>query len=168
MAMVVRRLRPKNALDYRRVRLLGFKESPTAFGSSYGKEIKRPLSDFRKRLEISSSSWVFGAFEGHRLVGIVRLVRNDGSKERHKASITGMYVERSSRRRGIAQRLLESAINRAKKMKGLRMVRLSAVTSNVAAKTLYEKAGFVEYGREEEALLVADRFYSESLMAKKL
>jgi len=57
---------------------------------------------------------------------------------------------------------------RAKKLKGLRTVLLAAVTSNIAATALFEKADFVEYGRKEEALLVANRFCSESLMAKKL
>lgn len=168
MAMVIRRLRPTDVLEYRRVRLLALRESPTTFGSSYSEEARRPLSHLRKRLEEGSGSWVLGALEDRRLVGIIRLVRMEGRKERHKASIFGMYVAKSGRRKGIGRGLLKVAISRAKKMKGVRTVQLTAVTSNLAAMALYKGAGFVEYGREGEALFVANKFYSESLMARKL
>ncbi len=168
VTMIIRRLGPADVRAFRRVRLLGFKESPTVFGSSYGDAAKRPLSHSRELIKKTSFNRVFGGFENGALIGIVGLVRNEGRKERHKASILGMYVVPSCRQKGIARMLLDAAIARAKKMKGLRLLQLGVVTSNTAARGLYEKAGFVEYACEKEALLVSKRFYSESLMVKRL
>ena len=166
--MLIRRLSPADASEFRRLRLKALKESRTAFGSSYSEEIKQPLVSFRKRLEVSADNWVFGSLKGKNLIGVLRLVREEGKKERHKASIYGMYVAPSERRRGIARKLLEKAMETAKKLKGIRQIRIAVVTSNTAAIALYEKAGFAEYGKEEESLLISGGFYSESLMVKKL
>lgn len=166
--MVVRRLRSTDVRAFRRLRLEGLKESPTAFGSSYAEEVKRPLSHSRERIGPSSGKRIFGALENGRLIGIVALVRKEGRKERHKASIFGMYVTPSSRRKGVARKLLEAAIRRAMQLKGVQIIQLAVVTSNIAAMKLYKKAGFAEYGREEDALLISKKFYAESLMAKRL
>jgi ribosomal protein S18 acetylase RimI-like enzyme len=138
------------------------------FGSSYGEEVKRPFSSFRERLEISGDNWVFGGIRDRTLVGIVRLVRKGGRKERHKASIFGMYVAPSSRHQGVARRMLEAVLARARKLKGVKMIQLTVVSSNTAAMDLYKKAGFVEYGREKDALFVSGRYHTESLMVKRL
>lgn len=166
--MIIRRLSPADAPAFRRLRLQALRESPTAFGSSYGEEARRPLAAFQKRLERRADNWVFGSLQGEQLLGVVRLVREPGRKERHKATIYGLYVAPSARRRGIARRLLTRAIATAGRLEGLRQIRIGVVTANAAATGLYVKAGFVEYGREADALLVAGRFHAESLMVKKL
>jgi ribosomal protein S18 acetylase RimI-like enzyme len=166
--MIVRRLTPADAPEFRRLRLKALRESPTAFGSSYAEEARRPLAAFKTRLEARADNWVFGSLHGQRLIGVLRLVREQGKKERHKATIYGLYVAPSERRRGIARKLLAEAIATARTLKGLRQIRIGVVTSNAAARTLYVKAGFVEYGKEEDALFVAGRFHAESLMVKKL
>jgi ribosomal protein S18 acetylase RimI-like enzyme len=147
---------------------MALKESPTAFGSSYSEEVKRPLASFKERLAVVDDNWVFGSLRGNNLIGVLRLVREKGKKERHKASIYGMYVAPSERGRGIARKLLAAAVGTAKKIRGLRQIRIEVVTSNAAAIALYERAGFVKYGEEEEALLISGKFYSEFLMVKKL
>ena len=166
--MPIRRLRPADALAFRRFRLDALKESPTAFGSSHSEEAKRPVSAFRQRLERRPDNWVFGSLEGKNLIGVIRLAREENKTERHKASIYGLYVAPSERRRGIARKLLERAIATAMKLKGVRRIRIAVVTSNTAAIALYKEAGFGEYGREEESLLISGKFYSEFLLDKKL
>ena len=166
--MIVRRLTPADAPEFRRLRLKALRESPTAFGSTYAEEARRPLAAFKTRLEARADNWVFGSLHGQQLIGVLRLVREQGKKERHKATIYGLYVAPSERRRGIARKLLAEAIATARKLKGLRQIRIGVVTSNAAARALYVKAGFVEYGKEEDALFVAGRFHTESLMVKRL
>lgn len=167
-ATVIRRLSPADAPAFRRLRLQTLRESPTAFGSSYGAEAKRPLATFKKILTVTADNWVFGSLQGAQLIGALRLVREQGKKERHKASIYGIYVAPSARRRGVARKLLEKALATGRALEGLRQIRIGVVTSNAAARALYVKAGFVQYGKEEEALFVAGRFHAESLMVKKL
>src|SRR5271169_206372 len=126
--MPIRRLGPTDALAFRRLRLDALKESPIAFGSSYSEEAKRPVSSFRQRLELRPDNWVFGNLEGKNLIGIIRLAREENKTERHKASIYGLYIAPSERRRGIARKLLEKAIETAMKLKGVRQVRIAVVT----------------------------------------
>ena len=119
-------------------------------------------------LERRADSWVFGSLQGEQLQGVVRLVREPGHKERHKANLYGLYVAPAARRHGIARRLIDLALATAGKQDGLRQIRVAVVASNAAARALYAKAGFVEYGREPDALLVTGRFHAELLLVKKL
>ena len=166
--MTIERLSPSHTAAYRRLRLRGLRESPTAFGSSYAEEAKFPLKAFVARMERSPTRWVFGAFEGGRLVGVVTLIRESKTKERHKASIFGMYVDRKMRRSGIGRRLLERAVEAARRLPGLKQVRLAVVETNLPALRLYESAGFKIFGREEAALRVAGKFYSELFLVYRL
>jgi len=95
------------------------------------------------------------------------LFRVELIKERHKATIYGMYVAPRQRRQGVGRRLLERAIKQARRLK-VRQLRLAVTTENRAAIALYQKAGFVEYGVEKNALRIGNRFYSETWMALEL
>jgi len=53
-------------------------------------------------------------------------------------------------------------------MRGIRQVQLSVTANNTAATALYASLGFVEYGREREALCVNGALYDETLMALAL
>jgi len=162
--MIIKRLSPADATAYRRLRLRGLRESPAAFGSSYGEEAKRPLKAFAARLESSADRWVFGAFVGGRLIGVVTLIREEKKKERHKASIYGMFVDPKVRQQGIGAQLITRVMATARRMRGLKQIRLGVVESNRPARRLYENAGFEVYGREKDALLVAGRFHAELLL----
>lgn len=166
--MPIRRLGPGDAPAFRRLRLEALRESPTAFGSSYSEEARRPLASFRKRLEKRPGQWVFGMIDGRTLVGVIRLTREENKTERHKASIYGLYVASTQRSRGIARELLQKAIETAANLKGVRQIRLAAVTTNAAAIALYRSAGFEAYGKEDEALLISGQFYAELLMVKRV
>lgn len=164
----IRRLTISDAADYRRIRLRGLRECPVSFGSSYAEEAKRPLADFAERLVPTATKWVLGAFAGGRLVGVVTLWREERAKEHHKANMVGMYVDRAARRRGIGRGLLARALAVAEKFGDVKQVRLAVVESNHAAVRLYQQLGFAPYGREEDALRVAGRFYTELLLVRRL
>lgn len=150
------------------MRLLGLRESPMAFGSSYGEQVKLPRSAFAARPEQTEGKWVFGAFENRHLVGVVTLIREVKLKEKHKASLYGLYVDRRMRRKGIARLLLDHVIQTARGLPKLKQVRLAVVEGNAAALPLYTAAGFKVYGREADALLVRGRFHAELFLALRL
>jgi RimJ/RimL family protein N-acetyltransferase len=166
--MVIQRLTPSDVVEYRRIRLRGLRESPTAFGSSYEEEVKRPIKMFVARLEQADGKWTFGALENNRIVGVITLIREDGKKERHKASIFGMYVEPKMRRKGIARELLARAIETAQRVRGLKQLRLSVVETSRPALRLYKSEDFKVYGREEDALFVSGALYTELFLVRKL
>jgi ribosomal protein S18 acetylase RimI-like enzyme len=166
--MTIRRLSPSDVRAYRRIRLRGLRMNPEAFGSSYGEQTKQPLKVFAGQLERTLTRWMFGAFVGRQLVGVVGLKRDERAKERHKAEIVGMYVDSDMRRKGIGRSLLLRAFETARRLRGIRRVRLAVVESNKSALRLYKAAGFEVYGREEEALLVSGKFYTELFLSRRV
>lgn len=166
--MIIRKLTPAHASDYRRLRLHGLKESPAAFGSSYEEEVTRPIIAFESRLERKRGKWTLAAFQETSMVGVLSFVRHDKRKERHKASIYGMYVKKSMRGMGIGRGLLEKTIEGARRLPRLRQINISVVESNRAALNLYESVGFTIYGREEAALFVGRKYYTELYLALRL
>ncbi len=166
--ITLRQLTKADAIAFRRVRLLGLQESPTAFSANYAQEEKMPVEEWKNRLEGSENRWVIGAFEKGDLVGVLGFVRDSSEKAKHKGFIWGMYVVPSFRRKGICRALVEEALSRIEVLPGLRRVLLSVVTSNQGALRLYESLGFVRYGEEEEALCVDGVFHAEFHMARQM
>lgn len=166
--MSVRRLTESDAIPFRALRLEGLKGSPTAFGSSYEESERRPLSAFAERLKPTEHSAVFGAFGGDHLVGTVGVYRESGLKQQHKAVLWGMYVTSGARRTGVGRRLVSTALDAARAMRGVLQVKLAVEGTNLAASALYRSFGFEEYGRERRALRVGAEFYDVVLMVLNL
>lgn len=166
--MIFRRLAPSDVAEYRRLRLYGLRESPSAFGSSFEEESKRPPKAFVTRLENSDEKWTIGAFSGKRLIGVVTLARDASLKGRHKAGIYGMYISPGWRKKGIGRELLSRAIDIAKHLQGLKQLHLAVTSSNRPALRLYESVGFLSYGEEPRALFIRGRYYPEMLLCLSL
>lgn len=166
--MIFRRLETADAVEYRRLRLYGLRESPSAFGSSNEEESVFPLERFVQRLEQTDEKWTFGAFAGKKLVGVVTLIRDAQLKLRHKAAIYAMYVAPRWRRKGVGRALLMLAIETGRTLPGLRQVRLTVMSRNRPAQRLYRSLGFIAYGEEPQALCVDGVFLAETLMLLRL
>jgi ribosomal protein S18 acetylase RimI-like enzyme len=96
----------------------------------------------------------------------VGLTRSQRLKERHKASVVGMYVAPEATGRGMGRALLTELLARADRVDGLRQIQLVVTSKNDAARHLYESVGFRCYGREIEGLCVDGVFYDADLMAR--
>lgn len=77
-----------------------------------------------------------------------------------------MYVRPGSRKSGVGQRLVETIIEVARQ--SVELIQLSVVSDNEAARRLYERLGFVEWGVEKNALKQDGRYFDEVHMAKDL
>jgi ribosomal protein S18 acetylase RimI-like enzyme len=159
----VRRLMPADAALYREIRLVGLKNSPEAFGSTFETESLKPLSSFVERLR---SSAVFGAFCGAELLGIAGFASHEGVKEAHKGLLWGMYVRSNARKSGVGRRLVDAVIDFARQH--VEILQLTVVSDNEPARRLYARLGFVEYGLEKDSLKQGDTYYDEVLMALDL
>lgn len=160
----IRRLGPADATVYRELRLRGLRENPDAFTSSYEEEADKPPDAILARLGTDAREAVYGAFATGVLVGIVGVGREPRAKNRHKASVFGMYVAPEHARRGIGMALLRHAIDEARRQPGLRQLVLTVTDSNTAARKMYEKLGFRSFGVEPDAICVGGDFFDKNHM----
>ena len=152
---MIRLLNPDDAAAWRALRLEGLRTDPDAFGQTYEESTRQDVAAIAARFtpEALVDVPVFGAFSADgSLVGTCGLVRASRPKERHKATLWGMYVQAPARGTGLGERLLLAALAHARTMPGILQVHLSVVSSNEGAARLYRKHGFVAYGLERRAL----------------
>ncbi len=109
---------------------------------------------------------VFGAFVRGELLGVAGYWPQEGARERHKATLWGMYVRASARGSGLGRRLIEAVVKHATGR--VEQLQLGVATGNASALRLYIKAGFSEYGREMKALKQDTRYLDEILMVRFL
>lgn len=157
------RLTPAEAELFRDIRLEGLRQDPDAFSSTFEDESREPLSYFVVRL---TNSAVFGAFRRGELLGVAGFYRQSGPKHAHKGMLWGMYVRPAARRLGLALRLLDAVIVHASRE--VEILELSVIAENPAARALYARVGFAEYGVERRAAKYLGRYHDDVLMAKFL
>lgn len=136
---------------FTRLRREALQEEPLAFGSST-EDDRLSFESAEKALADAANQAVFGLYADNRLMGMVGIMRTDKVKEKHKAHIWGMYVSRALRRNGAGKALLNAAIQKANEWPGVSQIHLTVTETAVEAKHLYERAGFLEWGREPKAL----------------
>lgn len=159
----VRRLQAEDAPAYRVLRLEGLRLHPTAFASAVEEEQEQPLAWFASRL---AGGCAFGGEIAGELAGIASLVFSTRAKLRHKAALAGVYVRPDARGTGLARDLLAAVLDHAAGR--VEAVRLGVSAANPVALQLYLRHGFVEYGREPNALRVGGQDWDEVLMERRL
>ena len=160
----IRRLGPADAIAYRALRLRGLREHPDAFTSSYEEEEAKPIDVVLARLGAGAGEVIFGAFAGDELVGVLGMGREPRTKNRHKATVFGMYVAPEHARRGIGSMLLAHVVDNARRERGLEQLVLTVTETNAAARALYERAGFRSFGIEPRAIRVGDTYFGKNHM----
>ena len=159
--MHVRTLQPEDAAEYQALRLRGLAEAPTAFASSHEEEVSTPLSEIVRRLQPQASGAIFGAFAEGKLFGLAGVERESMTKLSHKAYLWGMYVSPEHRRSKLGSLLLEQVLPYAWKSLGVAQVNLGVHSENASAIALYRRFGFVVWGTETDALVVAGKAQDE-------
>jgi RimJ/RimL family protein N-acetyltransferase len=161
--MIVERLSPSLAADYRALMLEAYTAHPDAFTSSAAERAALPLAWWEARLsaEPAPQELVLGAFQAGELVGVVGLSFEQREKVRHKATLFGTYVRPRFRGQGVGRQLVLAALEYARTRPGLKVVRLTVTEGNGPAETLYESCGFVRFGVEPLAVAVGSEYVSK-------
>jgi ribosomal protein S18 acetylase RimI-like enzyme len=171
-AFVVRELVEADLAAYKALRDEALARDEDAFTSDAATEALRSAESYRSRLGIVHDAiargFTLGAFDGGLLVGALTIERDSRRKVRHVGHLVGMMVAGARQRSGIGRALLDAAITRARDDGELHLITLSVTASNPAAVGLYERAGFVRYGRLPRAIRVDDRFLDKDLMVLAL
>lgn len=157
----IRQLSSEDAVLYKQIRLEALKLNPEAFASDFETESKKPLGFYEENIK---EVRIFGAFNNSEIVGMVGLVIKEGLKLNHKGLIWGVYVKGEYRGRGIAKRLMQTALNCAKEQ--VELVQLSVVKDNKSAYNLYVSLGFEEYGLEKHAIKYQEQYFDDVLMVR--
>ena len=162
--MHIRTLQPEDAAEYQALRLRGLVEAPTAFASSYEEEVNTPLAEIARRVQPKASGAIFGAFAEGNLAGLAGLERECMTKLSHKTYLWGMYVSPEHRRSKLGSLLLEQVLPYAWQSLWVTQVNLGVHTENTSAIALYRRFGFVVWGTETGALVVAGKAQDEHHM----
>ncbi|MDX6743724.1 GNAT family N-acetyltransferase [Actinocorallia sp. A-T 12471] len=106
--------------------------------------------------------------EGNRVVGFLRLVQPVLQQSAaHVRQIQGLGVDHAVRGRGVGAALLAEACAEARRQ-GARKITLRVLSSNTAARRLYERAGFHVEGVLREEFRVEGVYVDDILMARRL
>lgn len=149
--MLVRGLTGQDAGAYAALRREMLADAPWAFAGSLDDDPSCHEGHVRGQLALPENV-ILGAWDGGRLVGGAGVLRNTRVKFRHSAFVWGVYVTPAWRGKGVARRLMESAIGVARGWPGVTVLRLSAGERSHGARALYGSLGFVVWGVEEERM----------------
>jgi ribosomal protein S18 acetylase RimI-like enzyme len=161
--MIIQRLTPTHAAEYRAIMLEAYVLHPESFTSDPAERHALPIEWWENRLkdETEPSDVVFGAMDDGRLSGVVGISFGTQRKTRHKAMIFGMYVPRGQRQKGTGTQLLLTLLSYSKARPYVTVLQLTGSEGNVAARKLYEDFGFVTFGVEPLAVANDDGYVSK-------
>jgi GNAT superfamily N-acetyltransferase len=161
--MSIQRLCPSHAESYRALMLAAYAAHPDAFTSSVAERSALPLSWWESRLseDTAPGEIVFGASDGSSLIGVAGLTFETREKIRHKATLFGMYVLPAFRSQGLGRKLVATALDYARRRKGIRVVQLTVTQGNCSAEALYAHCGFTPFGVEPLAVAVGTDFVAK-------
>jgi ribosomal protein S18 acetylase RimI-like enzyme len=109
--------------------------------------VQRQLERIERREEVQLGVWCGGKLAGLSNVGLKANVSAH-------VGVFGIAIARPFRGRGIGSLLMRAIWDEAKKeLPQLRVVTLEGFGNNPLAKAMYEKFGFVEYGRLPEGVV---------------
>ena len=154
------------------LRLRALHDHPEAFGQPYEEAAALSAIDVQRTFETFwdfEDNQVFGAVAAdENVVGMTGVAGWNRPKTRHRMDIWGVYVAPEHRGHGIADRLLEAAIEHARSIEGVLQLHLQAVSSNLAAIRSYERAGFVRWGRMPRADIIDGQSLDNDFMVLML
>ncbi len=167
--MEIRLLNGEDAAEWSRLRLEALKGDPEAFSSSVEQHKTLSMDDIRRRLGSGArDSFVVGAFDTDKLVGMAGFVREFGPKTQHKGRIWGVYVAPEHRKQGIARMMFAKILERAQTIDGMERILISVTSTQTAATQFYRSLGFERFGLEPRALKIGERYIDEEYMVMSL
>ena len=140
---------------------------PRSFTASPGSDLGLDHEFVRASMAETSTQAYLGAFDPD-VIGMAGVYRYPKEKERHRAGVWGMYVRPSHRGRGHGSALLAAAIDFARSLSGVTHLCLCVSETADAAMHLYERFGFVTWGREPAGLEVEGEVLTVRHMALEL
>jgi len=167
MSISYRRLNREDSKEYWKIRLECLERHPDNFGTGFEEEKQNPKLDFKcYTMQNTPGKFIFGAFDEESLIGICVFSQESRRKTRHIGTINQMYVKAEYQGKGIGIELLNKVIGEAFMIPEIEQLVLSVVASNKSANTLYENAGFIQYGLQKNYFKDENRYFDQRFMIK--
>lgn len=165
-----RRLTRADAGRLHLLRREALSEEPAAFGSSPADCRFRELAaveaclvdDDRAVLAIADPD------DPVRLVAMAGISRESREKQRHRASVWGVYVSPRHRGRGFGRAVVAACVEHARTWPTIDCVTLCVSADSAAARSLYLSLGFTVWGTEPDALRIDGEAISQHHMTLRL
>ncbi|EXG79473.1 acetyltransferase, ribosomal protein N-acetylase [Cryptosporangium arvum DSM 44712] len=138
----VRRLRPDDWREFRRLRLEALKDSPLAFVEQYDDALALPDDAWQERAAATDRATFVAVDADDRLVGMAGIF----GEEAASAMLVGVYVTPAQRGGGAAAAVIGAAVEWARAELAVDQVRLFVLDVNERAKSFYRRLGFAETG----------------------
>ena len=140
MTATIRRLAIGDEELLRTIRLEALEDDPDAFGSTYEREVERPIEDWR-RWFTNGATFIAEVDEGP--VGLAAGWRDLGGDP--IVHVASMWVRPSHRGTGVADDLLRAVLEWAASER-VDAVKLMVLGGNIRASKVYERHGFYPTG----------------------
>jgi ribosomal protein S18 acetylase RimI-like enzyme len=149
--IIIRRIRPDDAMRWRAIRLRALQSDPLSFGDTVAAAVQRPESTWIERAHVyatSDNQAVLLGSRGDADVALGAVVRDDARRELFR--LYSFWVAPEDRRSGLGSRLLRELETWAHAHGGA-ILQLFVSDMATPARRLYERAGFADNGRTESS-----------------
>ena len=146
--VTIERITRENIELFKEVRLNALSESPSAFGSTYAREVAFTHTEWLARLERWNGAQGIGflALDGGKGCGIAGALLD--FEDPARAQLVSMWTAPTHRRHGVGQLLVGAVIDWAKSQK-IKTLTLMVVSTNGPAIRFYGQLGFANTGRTD-------------------
>ena len=162
---MIRALNENDVDAFIKIRSDSLKMDPKSFGAMPNVVIDREqtILDLKQK---NDENFILGYFDEDQLVGITGFIREQRAKTHHKGFVWGVFVYKEYRGRRIGKRLMEELIQKVESLEGIQKIVLSVSHTSDNACKMYERLGFVLYGREPNAMIWEDESIDTLLLQK--
>jgi RimJ/RimL family protein N-acetyltransferase len=171
--VILRTTTAADAAALRELRLEALRTVAFAFGSSFEEESQFPHEEWERRAARGDGSGTQVTYviadpsNPTQLGGMTGITHGTRLKDKHSATIWGVYVRPAFRGMRLSDALIESCLAWATE-RGVKIARLSVTTTNIAARKCYRRCGFVITGIEPAYIYCDGKYYDEHIMSRVL
>ncbi|MDE2589561.1 MAG: GNAT family N-acetyltransferase [Patescibacteria group bacterium] len=127
------------------------------------------LAEMLKGIEMQDNLYL-SCFVDNRFAGSCSILRDMlGRRRSYHVGVFGITIAKEFRGEGIGEELSSATIDEAKQaIPGLTLLRLQMYSPNTVAHYLYEKLGFIDYGRLPGGIWYKGDYVDEVVMYKRI
>lgn len=161
--MTIEKLIANNWQEFKKIRLESLQLEPQAFGDSYEVLVKKNDNFWKKQLSSKYQYW-YAVNIDNSIVGIGSIKFARALKFNHIAHLSGIYVKKQYRGKGIGKLLFSTRIEEAFKNPKIKKLKLIVNIKQENAVGLYKSFGFKIVGELKKEFRLDYEYFDAYLM----